>query len=565
MDIQASAGLVLQVAAAGLVFWITKLYMTTFRFWSSRGVPGPWPAPIFGTNIHYFFKDKIALDMEWREKYGHTYGTYNFHKPMLKTTDNELVADICIKRFKLFRDRDTSFVFSKHMNRWLFFSPAEHWANQRALLTPIFASSKLRRMIKSLRDAMHTFKEFANKRVNGDKAELSKDELMSYTLDSVARTLFGLKLDTYQDKSSEFYKRAFAFAHFDFGYLLAWMCIPAAFKRVFEMDSIPKWKFTYFMSLGQKIIDERRRKMTVTNGSAAPQQYSDMIGLFMQAKLPENNERLFDERDDKEAHHEGNAQHEQLEASYKLNYRDNAIKFATFDDKEVVAHTTFMLIAGFDTTSSSLSFCMYELAHKQQAQQQVYEELREVAERIRARNNDSANNKGLVKFEHDDLLGLTKLDAFVSETLRLYSPVNETQRVVTQPGGARVSIKLADGKVVEPLLPQGTSIGLQPFLIQRDADYWSKPLEWDMSRFEPAQRAQHKTCAYLPFGVGPRSCIGTRFALLNIKLYLAETLCAFKVSPGTDTKQYPPQFKNHLFFLQLKHTSFALEPRSDAV
>ena len=157
---------------------------------------------------------------------------------------------------------------------------------------------------------------------------------------------------------------------------------------------------------------------------------------------------------------------------------------------------------------------------------------------------------------YSTLLNLTKLDAFISETLRMYAPLNEHNRQVTAPEGVVLPTE-------PPLrLPHKAVIAVPVFVVQRDEDYWQDPLKFDMTRFYPENRANIKSCSYMPFGVGPRNCVGLRFALLELKLALAHLLLKYQVSPGPKTREYPPKFKRHFIFVQLAHNDFKLDARA---
>lgn len=566
------AGLALSGLATLLVLAVTYSHIKAFTFWSKRGIKGPRPWPILGTNVYYIFKDRTILDIEWRKKYGHIYGTYEGLIPVLRVTDNELIKHVWIKNFSSFTDRNHKLVHSENVSRWLFFSKGEHWNNQRVLISPMFTSSRMKVMFNIMSNCVNRFTDEVNTRLklatksvlhNLDRQQdesdeivqakalakatqlvtFSKDEFMSLTLDIIARGFFSLKLDTYRDKTSEFFKRAFAFANFDIVWFFFWMFIPNTLRRYFGWDIIKYSQYEYFEKLSQSSIDERRRDPS--------KRRADFIQALIEAKLPEKSglentttiksDKLYNEDDDRDAHYNDNIKHEELENLH--DKQSKSIKFRSFDDKEIRSQMTFFFLAGFETTSSSLSFCFYELAHQQAAQAEVYQELL------------AHTNNGDKQLDYSELLSLKLLDAFISEALRLYSPVTEHNRLVTNKNGVTLPTE-------PPIqLPYMTTISNPGFVYQRDPDYWENPLKFDMSRFYPENRHKIKSATYNPFGIGPRNCAGMRFALLNLKLALASTLLKYRVLPGPKSQQYPPEFNRHSFFLQLKHTDFHLMPR----
>ena len=69
-------------------------------------------------------------------------------------------------------------------------------------------------------------------------------------------------------------------------------------------------------------------------------------------------------------------------------------------------------------------------------------------------------------------------------------------------------------------IPKGSVLMLSAWVTQRHPDFWDEPLRFDPERFHPERRLRHRF-AYLPFGAGPRVCIGGGFALLEMRLVLA--------------------------------------------
>ena len=542
MDLQAPDRSLLIASVVALlsfiyVYRIVKLY----SFWSSRGIKGPTPWPLLGTNIYYLFYNKIDIENTWHKKHGKTFGLYEGSEPVLRTVDNEIIKQVFIKDFSSFVDRDTRFIFGDNIKRWIFFSKGDHWSNQRVLLTPMFTSARMRNMFGAMLDRVNRFKReiasrldcgSSNSSATLDKSVFSKDELMALALSIIARAFFGLNLDTYKDKTSPFFKKAFAISNFDKLWFIIWVLIPTPISRYFQLDLVKYSQYEYFDKLSQSTIDERRKD--------ASKKSNDFIQALLDSDVPITPERIFSKEDDIEAHYNDDITHEEMEKIHASQTKK--ISFSKFNDLEIRSQMILLFIAGFETTSSSLSFCFYELAHQQVVQQELYEELTSVP-----------NISG--QLEYTDLSNLKKLDAFVSETMRLYTPLIELRRAVTNKAGVTLPTNPATN------LPHGCCIGVSALVVQRDSDYWPDANKFDMTRFFPENRDKIKSCTYMPFGLGPRNCVGMRFALMAIKLTLAEVLLKYKVSPGPKTLVYEPEFKQHAFFLQLNNAEFKLSPR----
>lgn len=551
--------LVLASSISAITFYFIYRHLKVFSYWSSRGIKGPTPWPFFGTNAYYFFKNRTEVDQGWFEKYGRVYGIYEGFDPVLRVSDAELIKHVYIKEFSSFTDRNGKVIHGDVISRWLFWSKGDHWSNQRSLVTPLFTSNKMKQWFIIMTDCVKNFTHEANSRLKSsvtrriknefkdeideakavaklaDKVEFSKDDFMSLALDIIAQSLFGIKLDPYKNKTSDFYRRAFAFAKFDVPRFIVWFMIPSFIAKYFKFDLVHYEKYEYFDKLSQTIIDERRKNNITRN---------DFVDALIKAKIPDTHQNVYTEEDDNDAHYNANLNHEEL--NRVLEEQSKRVTFRKFDDIEIRGQMTFFFLAGFETTSSSLSFCIHFLAFYPEIQEEVYQEL--------VTNLDIASKQA----DYSDFSKLKKLDAFVSESLRIFPPVTEHNRLVT----AKEPIIFPSNPPLK--LKPGTVISVPSFALQRDPDYFKDPLKFDMSRFYPENRDKIVTASYMPFGLGPRNCAGMRFALLTIKKTVAEILLNYKVLPG-DKQKITPEFNRHSFFLQLKHTDFKLVPRNSDI
>lgn len=167
-----------------------------------------------------------------------------------------------------------------------------------------------------------------------------------------------------------------------------------------------------------------------------------------------------------------------------------------FSRAEVRDQIMTFLLAGHETTSAALTWMWYELARHPEVRDKVYAE---VAEKLGGRTPQA---------EDVDRLQLTT--AVVEETLRLYPSVWILDRFsvrTTTVCGYRV--------------PAGSVMLIPPYLNHHDGTRWPDPERFDPTRFLPDQAADRPRLAYLPFGYGPRMCLGGRFALMEAVLVTA--------------------------------------------
>jgi cytochrome P450 len=165
-------------------------------------------------------------------------------------------------------------------------------------------------------------------------------------------------------------------------------------------------------------------------------------------------------------------------------------------DGEVRDELMTMFFAGHETSAAALTWALYLLAQHPS----VADELRaEVAE------------LGVARVGLADLARLPRLGQVVSETLRLYPPAWVFDRS-----------PLADITVDGHRIPRGANMLLSPWVVHRDPRVWDAPDEFRPARF--ADGAAPARGAYLPFGDGPRMCVGNRFAEAEIRIVLATLL-----------------------------------------
>lgn len=180
---------------------------------------------------------------------------------------------------------------------------------------------------------------------------------------------------------------------------------------------------------------------------------------------------------------------------------------SSLGDEEVRDEAVTMLLAGHDTTAATLAWTLALLALHPEEQALVHAEVDEV---LGERAAGAA-----------DLRALRRVRAAVDETLRLHPAVYSTVRDPIEP------VELEGGHVLAP----GTDVVVPIGGIHRDARHWPRPLQFRPERFldEGAARRRHRL-AYVPFGTGPRVCIGSSFALQELVLVVATVLQRYELA-----------------------------------
>jgi cytochrome P450 len=173
-------------------------------------------------------------------------------------------------------------------------------------------------------------------------------------------------------------------------------------------------------------------------------------------------------------------------------------------DTEVRDQCSTMLVAGFETTARLLFWATYLLTLDMAEQNRIRVEVAGFSpERVRSL---------------DDLLNWPRLRQTLLEALRLYPPVAYISREA-----------IVDDIVAGELIRPGTQVWISPWVMHRHRKFWNNPTAFMPDRFADKPSPWTGIGAFLPFGAGPRICIGATFAMAEAQIVLATLLSRFKV------------------------------------
>jgi cytochrome P450 len=204
-----------------------------------------------------------------------------------------------------------------------------------------------------------------------------------------------------------------------------------------------------FRALGKIILQviDRRRKSGKTE--------TDALGMLMEARDPKSGELM--------------------------------------QDGQLIDEILTMIVAGHETTASTLNWAWYLVSQHPEVEQRLSDEL----------NTLEASS------EFRDLPRFLYTRQIIDETMRLY------------PAGWVVTRKaLGDDRLGEYFVPAGTEIYVAPYFIQRHPDLWEEPDRFNPDRFRPENSKRRHRLATIPFSAGPRNCIGEHFARVEMQIHL---------------------------------------------
>jgi cytochrome P450 len=192
------------------------------------------------------------------------------------------------------------------------------------------------------------------------------------------------------------------------------------------------------------------------------------------------------------------------------------------DDRQLRDEVKTLMLAGYDTTADALIWTFHLLSAHHEVRARLEEEIDAVL----------AGHVPTVA----DLPRLVYTRMVIQEAMRLYPPIYMFARwghQATDLGGYR--------------LPDNAGILVCPYVIHRHPEFWPDPERFDPDRFDPENAASMDNYAYIPFGGGPRQCLGIHFTMLEAPLVLTTVMQNFRldtvpgasVMPGTFTTFRP--------------------------
>ena len=233
------------------------------------------------------------------------------------------------------------------------------------------------------------------------------------------------------------------------------------------------WDYLHETAL--KLIEDRQNTMTTTGSTAR-----DLLQLMLEA-------------------------HDENTGTKSSGYLSN---------EEIVAEVITFILAGYETTSNALSYTAYLLALNPTIQDRIIKEINDYYDV----NPDCSLYDAAESIEYVTMV--------LYESMRMYPPAPRTSHECKQ------TCAITDELIIE----KGIDISFPIFFMHRNPKYWPNPDKFDPERFNPNNEQSYPTFAYLPFGEGPRQCIGKRLALLEAKMTLVAILkdLQFKITTETE-------------------------------
>ncbi|KAF7663308.1 hypothetical protein LDENG_00213630 [Lucifuga dentata] len=466
------------------------------------GIPGPKPIPFFGTMLEYR-KGFTNFDTECFQKYGKTWGIYDGRQPVLCITDPATIKAVLIKEcYSLFTNR-RNFRLNGPLYDAVSIAEDEQWKRIRAVLSPSFTSGRLKEMFDIMKRHSANLINSMKKKSDKDEALELKEFFGPYSMDVVTSTSFSVDLDSLNNPSDPFVtniKKMLKFDLFNPVFLIvAFFPFLGPVFEKLEFSFFPTAVTDFFYAALQKIKSNRETSKHVNR--------VDFLQLMIDSQ--KNN-------DGKEGE-----QHKGL------------------SDHEILSQAMIFLFAGYETTSSSLCFLAYNLATHPHIMKRLQEEI-----------DSTFPNKAAVQYQ--DLLQMEYLESVINESMRLYPIAPRLERV------CKATVEI-NGLVI----PKDMVVLIPMWTMHRDPELWPDPEEFKPQRFSKENKECIDPYTYMPFGAGPRNCLGMRFALLMMKLAVVEILQRFSFSVCEET-EIPLEMDIQGLLMPKRPIKLKLVPRTDS-
>ncbi|XP_012941709.1 cytochrome P450 3A24 [Aplysia californica] len=491
----ASAGLVpfdvttvLLTATLGLVVYFVYSLFKPTEEWEQYGVKQP-QLPRLG------FVDFRAGFKKLLEEYGDTVGLKRANLQLL-TRDLDLLKEILVKDFNYFVDRSTALVSNTSITSSLFFAKRQHWKKYRRIMSPSFSTGKLKVVGKTVEETALTLTRFFEECARKDQLIPIKETTGQYTSQIIAKTAFGFSTDCIGKEDDQFtyyskhiFKIRSKIARYFLVFLLRFPIVHRFLVKTLKLeyfDPVYQNADQYFRSVLSTSV--KHREQVQREGKKNP---TDFLQQLVNAKTGSqtNGERTST----------GLANGHGPEVSQSLT------------EEELVAQSLIIIFAAFETTATTLQMALYLLAKHPDIQEKLYEEIQSVV------TSQSPS--------HEELGQLTYMEQVINETLRLYPPAPLITR--------KASETRTYGSIT---IPKGADVIVPIGMILTDPKHFPDPEKFDPDRFTEENKATRNPMAFMPFGQGPRTCIGMRLAYLELKMALVHLLRKVKVEMNERTE-----------------------------
>ncbi|XP_075359138.1 thromboxane-A synthase isoform X2 [Mycteria americana] len=443
-----------------LLYWYST---SAFSKLSKVGIRHPPPLPFIG-NLLFFSEGFWENHAKLITEYGPVCGYYIGRQMFVVVSTPEMIKQILVTDFSNFTNRTKPNLISKPMLDSILCLRDDRWKYVRSLLTPAFSNNKLKEMTPLINQACDVL--LCNLKVYADSGKAFDIQRCynCFTLDVVGSVAFGTEVDSQKNPNDPFVKNCRTFFEMSLFKPLLILILSFPFIMIPLLQILPNKKQK---ELNGFFIQTIKNAIVFRDQQDAAERRRDFL------------QWMLDSRDSADSLAAGcfdvispSAASRQNEAPLAGRAPSEKVQ-KTLTEDEIAGQAFLFLIAGYETTTSTLSFATYLLATNPECQEKVLQEI------------DEFSAKHMVP-DYQNVQELPYLDMVIAETLRMYPPA---------------------------------------------------------FRFTEEAKKERHPFAYLPFGAGPRGCIGMKMGLLETKITLLRILQKFQFKACPET-EIPLQLKS---------------------
>ncbi|CAF1393605.1 unnamed protein product [Rotaria sp. Silwood1] len=455
-----------------------------YSFFTRLEIPGPPPRFFFGNFLDILKSKRFSLSIqEWTEKYGRIFGYFEGHTPVLVIADPDILQDVFIKSFSKFHSRrDYSFDDPKSKNIHLFTATNLRWKRQRFVINPTFSFSKLKQMSSLINRTVDSLmKKLDEQHRHGESFDIF-GFFKRFTMDTIWSCGFGIEADMQNNPNNPYLiqsQRVLSKENCVSKLLILSLFMPELkwfWMKFHQCDSTIRYWLQHYLPVTRRLISD-----------------DPQIWIKRQA------EQLIKQRI-------------KLGRTDRMDLLQLMLESVSDDDFIEVR-----MVAGHETGSTALAYMSYVLATHPSEQLKLQQHIDAYF--------DSNNEHSVPSYEV--VSEMNYLDMFIRESLRMY-PISPS--IINRQSTKEFYINNVG------TIPVGTIISANIYSLHFNSDLWG-PV--DPHTFYPERFATKRhPLAWIPFGAGPRNCVGMRFALMEMKIALIRLLRIYSIIDcGKQTQQ----------------------------
>lgn len=436
------------------------------QVFAKLGIPHPKPKLLSG-NVDLFRgrDDSYKVSVGLKEKYGSYYGIYVGQERTLIITDLEMLRQVFFEKTKSFKERSLIHLKSP-LTEGILFARYEKWRAMRKIMAPSF-----------------------------NRYTARGDNLTQFIDDAIKLALEYIDSRIKQDSAGRFV------ANIDMHnlmkatalYMISSMAVKLPNVKVCENDEHVKALDAYLGTASRGLVywavqfPFLKYVLNILSNHIEHGKTLGTIKRELNREIDDQFKRLSKESLI-DAQNKSDQHNQVIDILIRLHYEGKMSR------EEVLSNACALLFAGYDTTSTTLAYILWALAKRTDIQDKLRSDL--MAHGIESRY----------------------LEQVINETMRLYPTVlSFTTRVATE------TVKIKD-----VIIPKDTKVIYSAWLIYRDPKVWPEPEKFDPERFREGHPDYHP-CAFAPFGLGERRCLGYQLALLELKMFTCDILLRYKL------------------------------------